>query len=160
METIIVFLALFHHEAFTDMGTLTKLLNTLPAEERLQVANEIIARYREGELVCDMHEYGSRSMVYELLLEQLPEEWRKAQVARATGRMETAQEYLDDAKKNLDDAKDGLSLAREREKVRLAEAKLRSAEWMLERLLSRLYGKQDSPAANAVMICIGIDRNA
>jgi hypothetical protein len=54
----------------------------------------------------------------------------------------------------LREAKDGLELARARELVR-------SAQWQLERVLSRIYGqKQEVAPSSAVQINIGIARGA
>lgn len=89
---------------------------------------DIIQRYLADERTPDIAASLGvhRSALNQMLLRDCPDDWRKAQAARAV----TA---LDDAKLALESAPNSLSLARAREQ-------LRSAQWELERLLRRLYG--------------------
>jgi hypothetical protein len=91
-------------------------------------------------------EYGvSDVTIYALLLRDHEDDWKEVQRARAMARLEKSQ-------KELETAPDALSLARARERVR-------SAQWELERLLRRLYGQDQQPAAgNAVQININLRR--
>lgn len=73
----------------------------------------------------------STPAIYQHLLKYAEADWRNAQVAKALA-------LRDKAEEDLEVASDALSLARARET-------LKSAQWSLERLLSRLYGdKQDT----------------
>ena len=62
------------------------------------------------------------------LLDKAEDGWRKAQIARAVSRKESAED-------DLEGAADPLTLARARER-------LRGAQWELERLYSRLFGQK------------------
>ena len=103
-------------------------LKSLPIERRQQIGEEVLARYIHGEQVAAIApEYETSDVtLYALLLKDHQPEWVSAQTARALARLERHQE-------ELVMAQDPLSLARARELVR-------SAQWELERLLSRLYG--------------------
>ena len=68
------------------------------------------------------------SALHQFLLKHHEEEWRTAQVARALTQWEKAKE-------KIGQSRDQLSLARAREE-------LKSAQWDLERLLSRLFGQK------------------
>lgn len=82
-----------------------------------------------------------RSAILQFLLRAIPDDWREAQAVRALV-------ALENAKDKLESAADALSLARAREQ-------LRSAQWELERLLSRLYGqKQEVMASVGVTVII------
>lgn len=85
----------------------------------------------------------TRSGLNYWLLEVAEDQWRKAQIIKATKRK-------DEAEEEMDSAVDALTLARARER-------LRAAQWDLERVCRRIYG-QDQPAntAPAVHINIGI----
>jgi hypothetical protein len=105
-------------------------LGNLPAERRAEIADQVLDRYMQGEQVAAMSsEYGTSDVtIYALLLRERQDEWKDIQTARALARLEVAQD-------KLGTAADALSLARAREQVR-------SAQWELERLLSRLYGQK------------------
>lgn len=93
-------------------------------------AESILDRYEQGELIREIAEKLNVSdvAVYRHLLTRAPEQWRDYQAARALKK-------LSDAEAKLESAADHLSLSRAREQVR-------SAQWELERLLSRLYGQK------------------
>lgn len=105
-------------------------LKSLPEARKAEIAQEVIARYLHGEQVAAMApEYDTSDVtLYALLLRNHEEEWKDAQIARALARMELNQA-------NLETAADPLSLARARELVR-------SAQWELERILSRIFGSK------------------
>lgn len=102
-------------------------LRSVPQEVRTQILNAVLERYANGEQVAAMApDYDlSDVTLYALLLAEVESPWKDLQTARALARLERANQ-------DLIDALDPLSLARARELVR-------SAQWELERLLSRLY---------------------
>lgn len=90
----------------------------------------ILARYLSDETSKDIAKsYGCtvQALSHFLILNAC-NEWQQAQVARAIARK-------DEADQSVRTAPDALELARAREQ-------LRSAQWDLERLLSRLYGQK------------------
>jgi len=105
-------------------------LHNLSPEDRQRIANSVLERYINGEQVAAIAPEHNLSdvTIYALLLREHEGTWSDIQKARALARLERSQEQL----KTADDA---LSLARARELVR-------SAQWELERLLSRLYGQK------------------
>jgi hypothetical protein len=105
-------------------------LKALSEERRAQIADEVLARYLHGEQVAAMAPEFNTSDVtlYALLLRDHEQEWKDAQIARALARLEKNQTAIEFAA-------DPLSLARARELVR-------SAQWELERILSRIFGQK------------------
>ena len=115
-----------------------RALALLPADLK---PSTVLERYLSDERTADIAaSYGvARSRLNGWLLEHAEDQWKKAQAARAI----TA---LEQAKDDLESAQDPLSLARAREQ-------LRSAQWDLERLVSRLYGfKQSVEVSVAVSV--------
>jgi hypothetical protein len=102
-------------------------LHQVEPAERARIATEVLDRYINGEQVAKIApEYHvSDVTIYALLLREHQDAWKDIQTARALARLEKSQD-------DLGVAADPLSLARAREQVR-------SAQWELERLLSRLY---------------------
>ena len=105
-------------------------LKDLPEALRAQIAQQVLSRYLHGEQVAAMALELETSDVtlYALLLRDHENEWKDAQIARALARLERENS-------NLEVAPTPLSLARARELVR-------SAQWELERLLSRIYAQK------------------
>jgi hypothetical protein len=105
-------------------------LQTVPEARRHEIAQEVLSRYLHGEQVAAMApEYETSDVtLYALILKDHEEEWKDAQIARALARFEKNQSLLEVAS-------DPLSLARARELVR-------SAQWELERILSRIFGQK------------------
>lgn len=122
----------------------------LPEAARAAIATEVLSRYLHGELVADMAVEFETSDVtlYALLLRDHEEVWKDAQIARALARLERNQT-------GLDLADNPLNLARAREQIR-------SAQWELERLLSRLYGQKQEVThkGNAPVLSITIVDNS
>lgn len=110
-------------------------MGNIPAERRQEIADQVLARYIQGEQVANMAaEYSTSDVtIYALLLRERQEDWKDIQTARALARLERSQD-------KLETAADALSLARARESVR-------SAQWELERLLRRLYGEDKAQVA-------------
>ena len=97
------------------------------------VAQSAIVRYLNGEdatKIAETHQI-TRQRLYQVMSETDPEGWRQAQAARALAEFDRTYEAMRDAS-------DPLSLARAREMHK-------SAQWVMERLLRKLYGdtKQD-----------------
>lgn len=90
----------------------------------------VLARYLGDERTADIAASFNvtRPALNMWLLEHAEDGWRKAQVARAVSRKESAED-------EIEKADDPLTLARAREK-------LRGAQWELERLYSRLFGQK------------------
>lgn len=84
----------------------------------------------------------TRSGLNYWLLEVAEEQWRKAQIIRATKRK-------DEAEEEMDTASDALTLARARER-------LRAAQWELERVQRRIYGQDSQTASAAVQVNINL----
>jgi hypothetical protein len=107
-----------------------KPLKDLPEALRGEIAQQVLSRYLHGEQVSDMASELETSDVtlYALLLRDHEDQWKDAQIARALARLERENS-------NLETAPNPLSLARARELVR-------SAQWELERLLSRIYAQK------------------
>jgi hypothetical protein len=99
----------------------------IPADQDPAV---ILSQYLSDARTSDIAaSYGvTRPALNMWLLDRAEEGWRKAQVARAVSRKESAED-------EIDTAQDPLTLARAREK-------LRGAQWELERLYSRLFGQK------------------
>jgi hypothetical protein len=117
-------------------------------KDKAEFANNIISKYLDGlELTDQAKEYGvTNKRLYQILIDSAPETWKSAQAAKAF-------DHYENAEKQLREAKDGLELARARELVR-------SAQWQLERVLSRIYGqKQEVAPSSAIQINIGITRS-
>lgn len=111
----------------TDKGTFTTDL------DKVEVAATAITRYLNGDDATAIADHYSitRQRLYQVMSETDPEGWRQAQAARALAEFDRTYEAMRDAS-------DPLSLARAREMHK-------SAQWVMERLLRKLYGdtKQD-----------------
>ena len=111
----------------TDKGTFTTDL------DKAEVAATAITRYLNGDDATAIADHYSitRQRLYQVMSETDPEGWRQAQAARALAEFDRTYEAMRDAS-------DPLSLARAREMHK-------SAQWVMERLLRKLYGdtKQD-----------------
>lgn len=114
---------------------------TVPSEDK-RVANrgrleqadpkQILSRYLTDETTHNIAaSYGvTRQALGAYLLKHAEEDWREAQIARAIGRKEKAED-------ELDTADDPLKLAKAREL-------LKSAQWDLERVCRRIYGQEQN----------------
>lgn len=105
------------------------------------VAQSAIIRYLNGEdatKIAETHQI-TRQRLYQVMSETDPEGWRQAQAARALAEFDRTYEAMRDAS-------DPLSLARAREMHK-------SAQWVMERLLRKLYGdtKQDDRGMSIVV---------
>jgi hypothetical protein len=119
-------------------------LKAIAQERRNEIAGEVMGRYLMGEQVADMAiEYETSDVtIYALLLREHEGEWKEVQTARALARLERFKNEVVEAKDAMRVAPDALSLARERDRAKACEILMRSAQWELERLLSRLYGQE------------------
>ena len=123
----------------TDKGTFTTDL------DKAEVAATAITRYLNGDDATAIAEHYSitRQRLYQVMSETDPEGWRQAQAARALAEFDRTYEAMRDAS-------DPLSLARAREMHK-------SAQWVMERLLRKLYGdtKQDD---KSISITVNVQR--
>lgn len=110
----------------------------------------------------------SRSL-YRWLASNAADQWKELQQARAQQDHEAARKARDQAAKELKDLKETLDteevndapernwrLAHAREVLRAADQELSHQKWLLERLLSKIYGT-DQPADNAGRVSISIN---
>ena len=90
----------------------------------------VLARYLGDERTADIAASFNvtRPALNMWLLDHAEDGWKKAQIARAVSRKESAED-------EIEDAADPLTLARAREK-------LRGAQWDLERVFNRIYGQK------------------
>lgn len=123
----------------TDKGTFTTDL------DKAEVAATAITRYLNGDDATAIADHYSitRQRLYQVMSETDPEGWRQAQAARALAEFDRTYEAMRDAS-------DPLSLARAREMHK-------SAQWVMERLLRKLYGdtKQDD---KSISITVNVQR--
>ena len=120
-------------------------------EERTEKLQAVIARVVNDESIKDIAESMgmSRSALNMALLEYAEDDWRRAQVARALTRLDRARGLREELWNNKGErTNEALTLARDEEK---------SAQWELERLLSRLYGaKQEVQMTHHVSADAGL----
>jgi transposase-like protein len=135
----------------------------LPAEQRAQIALEVLQAYERGEEVADLApSYGvSDVTLYALLIRDHEEAWKVAQVSRGVCKRDQSLRDLSNIRLELQNASeqplDVLSLARIREQVKLAEVQAKRAEWELERVCRRIYGTDVPPdQAGRVSITLNI----
>lgn len=127
-----------HYQAGLDKMNSGKPLAYLTDATRGDFARRVADRYLDGESMQDIaDQYGvTRTRLYQIMLQADPETWRASQAPHALTDYE-------DSVKGIKEASDGLSLARARELNR-------AAQFRLEVLLRRLYGRdQASFAINA-----------
>lgn len=98
-----------------------------------QTATLVLNRYIAGESIIHIASTlkVSSERLYMLMLEQCPEDWRKAQAGKSL-------KMLEECEMQLEGAEDGVGIGRARERGRLAC-------WRLEKVARREYG-QDAPA--------------
>jgi transposase-like protein len=134
-------------EALVTEGSGTALvsrLSAMPAEQRMAILQDSIARYGRGESVYAIaHELGiEHTTLYRHLVKHFESDWIQAKKSRSLAELE-------DAEESLKTAQDGLALTRARERVR-------AAQWQLERLYRKIYG-QDAQQQLAAAVQININ---
>lgn len=106
----------------------------------------ILARYLSDESTKDIAaSFGvTRQALGKYLLAAAETEWKEAQVARAIGRKESAEDELDQISAKIAGAdreeRERLALT-----VSLARERLKAAQWDLERVCRRIYGQDVTP---------------
>lgn len=108
----------------------------------------------------------TRQGLGKFLLKHAEQDWKDAQVARAIGRKERAEDDLDKITQEMmadGSEKDKPKMAREdaqmmTAKLRAAEIRLKAAQWDLERVCKRIYGTEQQSNQSPVVINIGIKR--
>ena len=108
-----------------------------------QDPKQILLRYLTNETTETIAaDYGvTRQALGQYLLRHAEEDWKEAQVARAIGRKEKAED-------DLEAATDPLQLAKAREL-------LKSAQWDLERVCRRIYGQDNNFNLNVNIVDLG-----
>ena len=98
-----------------------------------QTATLVLNRYIAGESIIHIASTlkVSSERLYMLMLDQCPDDWRKAQAGKSL-------KMLEECEMQLEGAEDGVGIGRARERGRLAC-------WRLEKVARREYG-QDAPA--------------
>ena len=121
----------------------------------------ILRRYLSDESTTAIAaDYGvTRQALGQFLLKHAESEWKDAQVARAIGRKEAAEENLDKIGTQIQTAD---REQRERLQLSLAHAReqLRAAQWDLERVCKRIYGQDVAQVSSAVQININLRRES
>ena len=116
----------------------------------------ILARYLSDESTKDIaKDYGvTRQALGQFLLKHAETEWKDAQVSRAIARKEQSEDEFDAIGLQIagadKDERDRLTL-----RLSLAREKLKSAQFDLERVCRRIYGK-DEPGSGGQMLQINI----
>lgn len=106
----------------------------------------------------------TRQGLGKFLLKHAEQDWKDAQVARAIGRKEKAEDDLDKiTQEMMADGSDAPKMLREdaqmmTAKLRAAEIRLKAAQWDLERVCKRIYGTEQQSNQSPVVINIGIKR--
>lgn len=126
------------------------MTSNLPVPEWFDV-KQIAAKYLEGKdtdaIAKDLGV--SRHKLVHYLTKHNPDDWKDAQVIRQIRRMEEAEDEIDSAASQGDYTK-----------AKAYEIQLRSAQWALDKVLTRIYGEQrEKPQANPVQININLRRN-
>ena len=127
----------------SDTQMATVAVSKLPAIEQAALAQELLNDYLTTGNMADLAKQRGFSPAsgYSLLIRFHEQAWKDAQIGKAL-------ETLEAAEGQMVQAKDGLELSR-------AEKLVKSAQWKLERLLSRLYGQNVAAAPGVVVINIG-----
>lgn len=135
---------------------------------------DVLSRYESGEEIVVIAKSLSVSerTLYRRLLDA-EADWKKAQQANAVARFERAKDghritisRLEELRQQLDEegvidpAERNWRLAHARALEQAAEKALCRAEWELERLVDRLYGKESAAVTVPVQINIGISRES
>lgn len=122
---------------------------------------QILQRYLTNETTDQIAKsYGvTRQALGQYLLEVDEPGWKAAQIARAIGRKEGAEDIVQRILEEIETAD-----AEKRAKLKLslagAEVSLRSAQWELERVCRRIYGQDAPPAVAAVQVIIEIEQDS
>lgn len=113
-----------------------RVWSNIPTEDRNQRLQTVLQRICNDERTADIaRDYGiSQTALNMVLLQYAEDDWRTAQVARAISRVARAQ----DERESVDVTSTGAAL-----RIARARDDEKSAQWELERLLSRLYGRAE-----------------
>lgn len=142
------------------MGNQVGLVNVDP--------RDVLLRYLSDESTESIaKDYNvTRQGLGKFLLKHAEQDWKDAQVARAIGRKEKAEDDLDKITQEM--MADGTEenkpkMIREdaqmmTAKLRAAEIRLKAAQWDLERVCKRIYGTEQQNNQSPVVINIGIKR--
>lgn len=120
--------------------------NVQKIENKEQTALDAIARYLNGEdatAIAQTYQI-TRQRLYQVMSETFPDQWAQAQSSRALAEFDRTYE-------EMRSAPDALSLARAREMHK-------SAQWVMERLLRKLYG-ETKPEQTGMQITINVRRD-
>lgn len=143
------------------------------ANEIIDAALNIYEQGREIEDASKELNVPART-IHRWLATNAQDRWHEAQKGRVSADYETARKRRDEARTKLEDLKQQLEseniidpaernwrLTHARDVLRAADTELNHQQWLLERLLRRLYG-QDAPAmaVSPIQINIGISRTA
>lgn len=130
-------------------------------EKRAELVDQAIERYSGGEQITQIaEEYGiSNVALYRWLLADRQEEFRQAQVGRAMCEFEAAKTNRDLCAKALRDAPDQLELNRQTQLLKVAEHEEKRSQWLLERVLAKIYGTEKQNNQQPVAIQINLSRD-
>ena len=116
-----------------------------PEQSTQDRAALILARYDAGEEIEGIakHFQITHQAAYKSLLRHCPEEWKTSQAAKALTQYETAKAKLEEIWRQDRTERDQVALACAREQVR-------TAQWELERVLSKIYAQKQDVTVNIV----------
>ena len=116
-----------------------------PEQSTQDRAALILARYDAGEEIEGIakHFQITHQAAYKSLLRHCPEEWKSSQAAKALTEYETAKAKLQEIWDQDKAERDQVALACAREQVR-------TAQWELERVLSKIYAQKQDVTVNIV----------
>lgn len=123
---------------------------------------DVLARYLSNESTETIaRDYGAtRQALAQYLVKHAEEDWKTAQMARAVGRKERAEDRLSELQALVSDDDKVIDAARVSLSLACAREELKAAQWDLERVCKRIYG-QDQPLNDVLaglVINIGLRR--
>jgi exonuclease VII small subunit len=132
----------------------------IPLEDRAKMLDDVIERYSRGEQIADIAvDYNQADVsIYRYLLADRQEEFRQAQVGRAMNEFEQAKANRDECARRLRTAPDQLELNRYTQLLKVAEHEEKRSQWLLERVLAKIYGTEKQNNQQPVAIQINLNR--
>lgn len=134
----------------------------IPLEDRAKMLDDAIERYSRGEQIAEIaQDYGLADVsIYRYLLSDRQEEFRQAQVGRAMNEFEQAKANRDECARKLREAPDQLELNRYTQLLKVAEHEEKRSQWLLERVLAKIYGSDQTKQQAPVAIQINLNRQS
>lgn len=136
-------------------------ISQLPAADRSALLDDVLERYSAGQEIAEIApEFGiSDVTLYKYLLSDRQEEFRQAQIGRAMNEFEKAKANRDACANALRLAPDQLELNRHTQLLKVAEQEEKRSQWLLERVLAKIYGTEKGQSQAPVAIQINLTRD-